>query len=48
MKPDMSYDYCGSGIEKRGEDIISFNTGYQKLPFGSGDYPDKLFYIING
>ena len=21
---------------------ISFNTSYQKLPFGSGDYPDKL------
>ena len=19
------------------------NTSYQKLPFGSGDYPDKLF-----
>ena len=20
------------------------NTSYQKLPFGSGDYPDKLLY----
>ena len=29
--------------------IIIINTGYQKLPFGSGDYPDKLlFHSRNG
>ena len=24
------------------------NTSYQKLPFGSGDCPDKLFYLQYG
>ena len=27
------------------EGLLTFiNTSYQKLPFGSGDYPDKLLY----
>ena len=24
--------------------VVIINTSYQKLPFGSGDYPDKLLY----
>ena len=24
--------------------LIIINTSYQKLPFGSGDYPDKLLF----
>ena len=23
--------------------VLSINTSYQKLPFGSGDYPDELY-----
>ena len=27
-----------------GVELSIINTSYQKLPFGSGDYPDKLLF----
>ena len=30
--------------EEGQRESLSINTSYQKLPFGSGDHPDKLFF----
>ena len=35
--PDATHD-------SRNQGRVVINTSYQKLPFGSGDYPDKLLY----
>ena len=32
------------GIHRCVHVILFINTSYQKLPFGSGDYPDKLLF----
>ena len=29
---------------EEGTEVLIINTSYQKLPFGSGDDPDKLFF----
>ena len=41
LKRQLPYSYDGTyHIPSSARNII--NTSYQKLPFGSGDYPDKL------
>ena len=35
--------YAFSGVSLKGYTNELINTSYQKLPFGSGDDPDKLF-----
>ena len=39
-----AYKLCGHKTTTQRYYIVIINTSYQKLPFGSGDYPDKLLF----